>query len=167
MKYVKQKKAKMRIKFDITLQANFWNKSPEILVLLNDNLVAEENNFSNDQNKKISFESDVEEGPQNLTIRRLNKPVKDTELQDNKIVKDSVVTISDIIIDRISMEPWIDKGFFFPKYPEPWLSQQKHIGKEPPEKYDYCRTLHHNGDWKLDFGYPVHIWFFQNIHVEI
>ena len=88
-------------------------------------------------------------------------------LNDSKIIKDSTINIEDVVIDNISIEPLLDKAFFYPQYPEPWLSQQKQIGKDPPIKYDYCRILHHNGEWKLNFTSPIHVWFFQNITLEI
>ena len=157
----------MRMQFDITLQAKFWNKSPDILIILNGEVVAKENNFINNEDKKIKFEAQLDEGAHQLTIHRQNKSVKDTVLENSEIIKDSIVQLSDIVIDKISIEPLLDKGTFFPQYPEPWLSQQKQKGETPPTQYNYCRTLHHNGEWKLNFTNPIHVWFFQNISVEI
>ena len=93
--------------------------------------------------------------------------MKDTVLEDSKKIKDSTNDIVDIVIDNISIEPLLGKATFFPQYPEPWLSQQKQIGKEPAIKYNYCRILHHNGEWKLNFTSTIHVWFFQNISLEI
>tara|TARA_Y100000310_G_C20397063_1_gene675596 strand:- start:304 stop:771 length:468 start_codon:yes stop_codon:yes gene_type:complete len=155
------------MKIDLILQANFWNKSPSILVKLDNKIIKNFDNFVDKQKTNISVDIDTKEGEHQLVIERHNKPVKDTVLEDSKIIKDSTIDIVDVVIDNISIEPLLGKAIFFPQYPEPWLSQQKQIGKEPSIKYDYCRILHHNGEWKLDFTSPIHVWFFQNISVEI
>jgi hypothetical protein len=155
------------MKFDIQLQANFWNRSPSIVVKLNDKIMETFDKFVDKQKTNISFDAELDDGDHQLVIERINKTTKDTVIEDSKIVKDSTVDIIDVVIDKISIDALLDKANFFPKYPEPWVSQQKQIGKEPSASYNYCRTLHHNGEWKLDFANPVHIWFFQNITLEI
>jgi|TARA_B110000858_G_C17786749_1_gene467653 hypothetical protein len=155
------------MRIDIILQANFWNKSPSISIKLDNKIIENITNFVDKQKTNISFDVDVKEGEHELAIERQNKTTKDTLLKNSKIIKDSTIDILDIVIDEISIEPLLDKAKFFPQYPEPWLSQQKQIGKEPPVAHDYCRTLHHNGKWKLNFANPVHVWFFQNINVQI
>tara|TARA_B100001094_G_C18156171_1_gene786584 strand:- start:1576 stop:2043 length:468 start_codon:yes stop_codon:yes gene_type:complete len=155
------------MKFDLTLQANFWNTSPSILVKLDNKIIKEFNSFVDKQKTTISVEVNAEDSEHQLVIERQNKSIKDTVLNDSKIIKDSTINIEDVVIDNISIEPLLDKAFFYPQYPEPWLSQQKQIGKDPPIKYDYCRILHHNGEWKLNFTSPIHVWFFQNITLEI
>jgi len=155
------------MKFDIQLRANFWNNNPSVVIKLNNQTVETLNNFVNKQKTNISFDVELEDGEHQLVIERLNKSTKDTVIKDSKIVKDSTVDIIDVIIDNLSIDSLLDHANFFPKYAEPWLSQQKQIDKEPPVSYNYCRTLHHNGEWKLDFANPVHIWFLQNINVQI
>ena len=155
------------MQFDITIQTNFWNKSPSLVIKFDKKPVLEVSNFESDRKRTLQFNLEVTEGDHQLIIERKNKPIKDTVLKDGKIIKDSTVNLVDIVIDKISIEPLLDKAKFFPKYPEPWLTQQKQNGQAPPTMYDYCRTLHHNGDWILDFTTPIHVWFFQNIAVEI
>jgi|TARA_R110000823_G_C15751343_1_gene481933 hypothetical protein len=159
--------SKKKMKIDITLQADFWNKSPLVLVKLDNRIIKEFNNFVNNQRTNISFDVELADGGHQLIIERVNKSTRDTVVEDSKIVKDSTVDIINVVIDNISIDSLLDHANFFPKYSEPWLTQQKQIGKEPPASYNYCRTLHHNGEWKLDFANPVHIWFFQNINVQI
>lgn len=158
---------KRKMKFDIHLKANFWNRSPSIIIKLDDNPLETVNYFVNNEKTITTFDAECEEGQHQLIIERVNKSTKDTVVQGSKILKDSTVDIIDVVIDNISVNPLLDHANFFPEYLEPWFSQQKLIGKEPPESYNYCRTLHHNGQWKLDFENPVHIWFFQNINVQI
>tara|TARA_B110000977_G_C10679149_1_gene338832 strand:+ start:44 stop:511 length:468 start_codon:yes stop_codon:yes gene_type:complete len=155
------------MKIDLHLQANFWRNSPSILIKLDNKIIKNITNFVDKQRTTVPFDAELDDGEHQLIIERQNKTTKDTLLKNSKIIKDSTINILDIVIDEISIEPLLDHANFFPKYAEPWLSQQKQIGKEPPASYNYCRTLHHNGEWKLDFANPVHIWFFQNINVQI
>ena len=155
------------MKIDLHLQANFWRNSPSILIKLDNKIIKNITNFVDKQRTTVPFDAELDDGDHQLIIERQNKTTKDTLLKNSKIIKDSTINILDIVIDEISIEPLLDHANFFPKYAEPWLSQQKQIGKEPPASYNYCRTLHHNGEWKLDFANPVHIWFFQNINVQI
>ena len=155
------------MKIDLHLQANFWRNSPSILIKLDNKIIKNITNFVDKQRTTVPFDAELDDGEHQLIIERQNKTTKDTLLKNSKIIKDSTINILDIVIDEISIEPLLDHANFFPKYAEPWLSQQKQIGKEPPASYNYCRTIHHNGEWKLDFANPVHIWFFQNINVQI
>ena len=157
----------MKIKFDLDLKAKFWRNSPSLIIKLNNRTLEKVDNFVNEQTTHISFDADLDDGEHQLTLERVDKSITDTVVKDSKIIKDSTVDILDVVIDKINIDALLDHANFFPKYPEPWLSQQKQTGKEPPASYNYCRTLHHNGEWKLDFANPVHIWFFQNINVQI
>jgi hypothetical protein len=155
------------MRFNVLLQAKFWNTSPHIKIRLNKKTVENVNNFVNAKETGISFDVDLEEGEHQLVIERLNKSTNDTIVKDSKILKDSTVDIIDVEIDNISIEPLLDHANCYPRYPEPWLSQQIQSGKRPPVSFNYCRTLHHNCEWKLDFATPVHVWFFQNINMQI
>ena len=77
------------IKFDISLQANFWDKSPSILVKLDNKMIKEYNNFVDNQKTPITFDAELEDGEHQLVIERINKTTKDTIIEDDKIVKDS------------------------------------------------------------------------------
>lgn len=151
----------------ITLQTNFWNTSPSVDLLLNNKIVKQINEFESDKEKIVSFEEKNTELKNELTIRRKGKLLSDTIVSNGNIVKDSLVTVKDIVIDKISIKPLLHKAIFFPKYPEPWYTQQKQMKNMPPDSYSYTDILHHNGEWKLQFELPIHIWFFQNINVSI
>ena len=131
--------------FDIDLQANFWNESPCILIKVNNKLIVEIKNFIDNQERNIKFDAETNDKNQ-LIVERINKSTKDTVVKNSKVIKDSLITITDIKIDKVSIKPLLHKGQFFPKYPEPWLSQQKELGTVPPTMYEYCTTLHHNGE---------------------
>ena len=88
------------MKIDLTLQANFWNRSPSIIVKLDNKIIKEFNNFVAKQKTNITFDAELEDGEHQLVIERINKTTKDTIIEDNKIVKDSTVEIIDVMIDK-------------------------------------------------------------------
>ena len=155
------------MKFSIKLQTNFWNATPIIDIIVNNEQVLSLNDFETDKEKIINFETDISNKNNELIIQRKGKKLKDTIVSNGEIIKDSVVDVNDIIIDKINIKPLLTKANFYPEYPEPWLSEQKQSNKTPPEYYSFTTKLHHNGQWKLNFSNPVHIWFFQNINVQI
>jgi hypothetical protein len=155
------------MKFEITLQAKFWGMNPLITMKV-DNIVATKvQDFTDGKEKVIKFETDVGNGHHQLVIQRQNEIIDDTIVEDGLIIKDSTVEIMEVLIDRIVVGrmgkyPFLlDKANYFPEYPEPWYSEQKEKGETPPVSYKHCQTLHHNGEWKLDFESPVHYWFFE------
>ena len=87
--------------------------------------------------------------------------------ENGEIIEDSVVDVQDIIIDKINIKPLLTKAYFYPEYPEPWLSEQKQSNNNPPEYYGFTTKLHHNGQWRLQFESPLHVWFFQNLNISI
>jgi hypothetical protein len=155
------------MKFNLCLQAKFWRTSPSISIKLDDKSLLTVNNFIDGEKKDFELDVDLEQGEHQFIIERTNKTTSDTIVDKSTIIKDSTVDILDLVIDKISIEPLLDQARFYPQYPEPWSSQQRAAGKKLPTWYDYCRTLHHNGEWKLDFTSPIHIWFFQNIKIQI
>tara|TARA_B110000977_G_C10936073_1_gene439048 strand:+ start:379 stop:846 length:468 start_codon:yes stop_codon:yes gene_type:complete len=153
--------------FTITLQTNFWNQSPITDISLNKQSILQISNFESNKEKTISFEHNVVEQKNELVIERKGKTIHDTAVSSGKITMDSVVNIRDITMDKISVKPLLTMASFYPQYPEPWYTEQKQMDKTPPESYSYTTALHHNGQWRLQFEVPIHVWFFQNINVSI
>ena len=155
------------MKFTIKLQANFWNTTPIIDIILNNEQIVSLNDFETDKEKVISFEKDIYDKKNELIIQRKGKTLRDTVVSNGEIIKDSVVDVQDILIDKINIKPLLTKAYFYPEYPEPWLSEQKQSNNNPPEYYGFTTKLHHNGQWRLQFESPLHVWFFQNLNISI
>ena len=155
------------MKFTIKLLANFWNESPIINIYLNKEQILQINNFESKKETLISFEKDINDHKNELTIQREGKTLEDTVVTNGNIEKDSIVHVQEITMDKINIKPLLTKALFYPVYPEPWFTEQKQMNKTPPKSYSYTTSLHHNGNWKLQFEVPIHIWFFQNLNVSI
>ena len=50
------------MKIDFILQANFWNKSPSILIKLDNKIIKNFDDFVDKQKTNISVDTDIEEG---------------------------------------------------------------------------------------------------------
>lgn len=104
-------------------------------------------------------------GSQKLEVQcknKINKIETDLQLKDNDHFEieftnkddsdDNVVLIKSICIDGINLQHFIYKGVFRPSYNEEWLSQQEF---PPPEVYQPCTELRHNGVWRIAVSTPV------------
>lgn len=155
------------MRFEITLKAEVHNKSPALVFKVNDKTALEVDDFIDNEKRNITFEAQVNKGKNQLVITRQNKTNEDTLVEHGKVVKDSTVKVLEVLMDqyvvgRSGVHPFLlDSANFFPEYPEPWFTEQKQKGDTPPISYNHCQTLHHNGDWKLDFEDPVGFWFFE------
>ena len=92
------------MKFIIKLQTNFWNATPIVDIILNNEQVLSLNDFETDKEKIISFEKDIHDKKNELIIQRKGKTLKDTVVSNGEIIKDSVVDVKDIVIDKINKE---------------------------------------------------------------
>ena len=117
------------MKFTIKLLANFWNESPIINIYLNKEQILQINNFESKKETLISFEKDINDHKNELTIQREGKTLEDTVVENGNIKKDSIIHIQEITMDKINIKPLLTKALFYPVYPEPWLTEQKAINQ--------------------------------------
>ena len=124
--------------FDIKLQANFWNESPCILIKVNNKLIVEIKDFIDNQERNIKFDAETNDKNQ-LVVKRINKSAKDTVVKNSKVIKDSLITITDITIDKISIKPLLHKGQFFSKISRTMAFPTKRARNSPS---NYVRILY-------------------------
>lgn len=94
----------------------------------------------------LSFNLDLDAGPQVLTIEMYNKT---NDTPDTALEIESV-TFEGMTLDRFK---WNSK--YYPNYPEPWASEQK----EPLPEYQSSATyMGWNGRWELYFDAPIFTW---------
>jgi hypothetical protein len=139
-----------KIQFDITLVSEFWDKAPEVEILVDDISLMKQLVL---QETTLSFYVDLKmEQPHKLQIKRSNKTPD--QCVDGK---DQILKITKIKIDHIDIENiFLSKSYFLPVYPEPWASQQKDLGIELETKVIGESYLGHNGTWVLEFFSPFY-----------
>ena len=142
------KKHRTEIKLHVT---PVWHKEPPICAI----------QFSKDvffkeeitESKVYSYEEYLTDGNYDITIEFLNK--KNTDTVNGK---DKAVKIDKIVFNNIESEKFVWQGVYQPRYPEPWLSQQKIAGKAPMSKLTSQKYLGWNGKWKLTYSAPIFSW---------
>lgn len=94
----------------------------------------------------ISFNQKLLSNDYKFTIELLNK----TNITPNLAVIVDSIDICGITLDRVK---WSSK--FYPKYPEPWVSEQS----DPlPEFHSGMTHLGWNGRWHFEFSVPIFQW---------
>lgn len=101
--------------------------------------------------KRVEFEFDADQGW--LEIDFVNKPALDQQMA--------------VIIDQVEFFGITDPrfawaGVFYPRYPEPWFSEQN----PPPMSCLPQQTyLGWNGRWRLEFSVPVFTWIHRTLNL--
>lgn len=144
------------IKFNIHLFAEYWDKPPEVRILLNDKI-----HFEKKLDKGLNHLTFVEtcqfEKPHKLCIQRSGKDNKQVKVDNNGKVLDQYVVLQKIIIDGVDIQNIIQsKSIFEAIYPEPWASQQLAAGFQLEKQAVGVTTFGHNGTWYLNFSSPFY-----------
>ena len=155
-----------KLKFKLELFATFWDKSPNIEILV-DNKVhfSDQITGSEDEPTVIQFEQELEPGKHDLEIKMSGKTDQQTVVNEKgEIVKDQLLHIKNIEIDEIDIGSLVFEGVYTPEYPKLWYSQQIKAGKKPQESYKNVKIMGHNGSWKFGFESPFYMWLLENLY---
>jgi hypothetical protein len=156
-----------KLKFKLELYATMWDQSPVAEILVND-----KSHFKGDitgtENKPdvVEFEHELEEGKDySLIIKRSGKGKKQTVVNENgDLLKDQLLHIKDIEIDKIDIGALVYDGVYTPEYPEPWATQQREAGNELLESFKMVTSMGHHGEWRLKFASPFYMWLLENLY---
>ena len=123
------------LKFKIELYSTYWNKPPIVEVKVGDKSYFKNEITSTEKEPTlIEFTHDCEsDKSHNLSLIRTNKNVKETIVENNKIIKDQLLNIKYIEIDEINIGSLIYEGVYTPEYPQPWATQQHNKGVTLPK----------------------------------
>lgn len=140
---------------------DFWIKpeyflNPPFMKLMVDNEIYFEDLVKKDIHlrfkKKCSF-ADTHK----IKILRSGKTTRDTKVSSDGTLQSQTLRIEKIKIDNIDLRNLIyHRCVYTPIYPEPWVSQQVHLGVELPKTLKGTMILGHNGEWGFDFRSPVY-----------
>ena len=155
-----------KLKFKLELYATMWDKPPIADINIDDkNYFKEEITSNKDKPTIIEFEHELEENKSyNLIINRLGKDTRQTVVKDGTIIKDQLLHIKSIEIDKIDIGSLIYEGVYKPEYPLQWATQQAEAGNKLPETIKNSPDLGHNGTWTFTFSSPFYIWLLENLY---
>lgn len=148
----------------VNIKPVFFKRSPIVQLSLNEQQIKVDFGQSEKVHKFV-FDIDITKENHQIKIVRSGKEDIDTLVENGEVVSDQIVHIDSVVVDDVDLSNLLHLGKFYPKYPEPWASEQKAAGVQLPEIETYRQTLYHNGTWRLDFTMPIHIWFFNNINM--
>jgi len=139
------------IDFRFELQSNFVSNPPRFSIYNNDELVFEETSVTDLYTAEFSLPmSDQIENV--LQIMRTNHD----ERTDQQLI------LNKVYADNIDLTKILNHGKYYPKYPEPWYSQQVEQNIDLPEYYIGSLSWGWNGIWKLEYTTPFYTWLLKN-----
>ena len=154
------------VKFKIELYAQHWDKPPVAEILINGESKHKQEITSREQEPTvIEFEHKLTEGEQyTLALEKTNKDDSQTVVENGKIVKDQLLFIKSITIDSVDLGGLIYEGKYYPRYPEPWATQQREQGQELSEYIKNVTSLGWDGRWEITFSSPFYMWLLENLY---
>ena len=155
-----------KLKFKLKLYSTMWDKPPVAdIKIAEKSHVKEEITGTIDKPTIIEFEHELEDGESyNLIIDRVGKGIRQTVVNDGKIIKDQLLHIKSIEIDDIDIGSLVYEGIYKPEYPEPWATQQAEAGNKLPETLKNVTQMGHNGTWTFSFSSPFYMWLLENLY---
>ena len=140
-------------KIDLTVEPVWHQDPPEIIVRIGSDW-----SWTGFLKTPTTFSHAWESGKDHATVsvEFLNKRDADT-LGD----KDKATVIRSVRFNGIGSDKLLWQGKYYPRYPEPWATEQKILGQDLPEYLSAHTYLGWNGIWILEFGVPVFTWIHQ------
>ena len=157
---------KEKLKFRMELWADYWDKPPVAEILINaDSHYKDQIIGTKDKPTLIEFDHEFAEGQKStLEIRRSEKNISQTKIENGKIIHDQLLHIGSIEIDEIDIGGLVYEGVYKPEYPQPWATQQREAGNNLPESFKNATILGHNGTWSFKFESPFYMWLLENLY---
>lgn len=158
-----------KIKFKIELCSTYWKNPPIAEIWLNDKQFMVPTKITNTKEKPFKFEFDetlINGDEYKLIIKRQGKTNDQCVVDDKgQIIKDQLLTITDLNIDDVEMGSIMLDAVYRPEYPQPWANKvEKDTGEKLPLEIQNSLDLGHNGTWTYTFGSPFYMWLLEKIY---
>jgi hypothetical protein len=140
------------LEMSVLLEPVYHCECPEIKISLDNTIIFE--GFLQ-QEKFFYINRDLDIGNHCLEILFSNKKDSDVILEKNL---DKAIIIKNIEFENFSSPKFVWSGLYYPKYPEPWYSQQLEKNQEPAAVLTNHTYLGWNGKWVLNFTVPIFTW---------
>lgn len=154
---------KDNIKFSIALDSVYWDKPPVAEFRINGNTVWGPQDITEKTVAEFSVDFEDEKEYQFEMIRS-GKTDKQVKFENNEIVKDQLLSVSNVTIDGVDLGNLIYEIDYYPDYPEIWYNQQKEAGNEPISPLRNMTSFGWNGTWKIKFTSPFYLWLLENLY---
>jgi hypothetical protein len=135
--------------FAITIEPIYDNLPPKVQVGIDHELSTLELLTTH----TFIYSLDLAEGLHSISVSLVDKLNND---------RTQAVKITRIEFEGISTSNMHYAGRYYPKYPQPWLSQQR---VQPSACLQGCDYLGWNGTWQLEFTVPIFTWIHKLEHL--
>ena len=144
-----------KLTFAIALSGTYWNHKPQFSIWLDDHVIVQ-SEIASPAQQILNFERTIDEGEHTLKIRLENKTVNDTIVENNQVIKDTLLNIDDITIDDISLGNLLWSAEYILDHPQEYKGQTI-------DHLDGCVNLGWNGTYILKFTSPFYIWLLEKL----
>ena len=144
-----------KLTFAIALSGTYWDRKPQFSIWLDDHVIAQ-SEIASPAQQILNFERTIDEGEHTLKIRLENKTVNDTIVENNQVIKDTLLNIDDIVIDDISLGNLLWSAEYVLDHPQEYKGQII-------DHLDGCVNLGWNGTYILKFSSPFYIWLLEKL----
>lgn len=149
------------MEIQLRLRPTWWRHPPKVKVFFDDNFLHQ---ITLNDAEVLTF--DVDHGDRStstITVELYDKLPDETQVKDGIIVKDQLLHIDDICIDKINLGFLIFDGVYRPQYFDHVILDAAKNKIDLPETLTKVDTLGFNGHWSISFDHPFHIWYLQNL----
>ena len=141
-----------KINFSINFSATY-ELSPPSFVIFNNNEIVYPSTVVNN-NYTANFEINLDSNSEYcLKILREN----------HDEITSQQLELTLLTADGIDLAKILNHSKYFPKYPEPWYSQQKEQGIDWPEYQTGSLVWGWNGYWIFNYTTPFYTWLLKNV----
>jgi hypothetical protein len=142
--------------FDILLESTYWNRPPELEVVVDDHVVGQyvidQPEFHIRFRRVMNFNQ-----PHVLELKRTGKTNNQTRVLADGSYDTQMLCIKTVKLDNIDLRNLVwHSSYFEPEYPEPWATEQRAQGVELETQVPGEMYLGHNGLWRFEFTSPIY-----------
>lgn len=151
------------IKFLVTLNSEFWDEPPVAEFRINGKTVWGPQGIKEKTVADFTVEFE-DENEYTFELVRSGKTDKQVLMKDGEIVKDQLLSVENLNIDKVDIGNLMYEIDYYPDYPEQWFKQQKEAGNEPESPLRNITSFGWNGTWKLKVTSPFYLWLLENLY---
>lgn len=139
------------INFKFEFESKFVSNPPKFSIYNNDDLIYKDTLVEN----LHTAEFDLPMSDQTENVIKVHRTNHDERT-------DQHLMLNTVYADNIDLAKIIKNGKYYPKYPEPWYSQQKEQNIDLPVYYIGSLLWGWNGVWELEYTTPFYTWLLKN-----
>tara|TARA_B110000503_G_C7098971_1_gene392936 strand:+ start:297 stop:770 length:474 start_codon:yes stop_codon:yes gene_type:complete len=152
-----------KIPFKITLNSSFWKDAPKFEIRVNDEIIVDSSLKQNGVAETFEFFREFTSDEKTINSFQIILKDKDkyqTVVENDKIIKDQLLTIENLEIDEMDLTSIIHNQKYYPTYNTEYVEKNPEL----PKFVTNTLTMGHNGYWEIQFTSPFYLWLLENLY---